>query len=58
MGWPEFGFGIAKDPTDLTEKRFILALWRGDRDPRDWPDALRHGGEWPWIDDKIPGATG
>ena len=58
MGWPEFGFGIAKDPTDLTEKRFVLVRWRGDRDQRDWPDTLRRGGEWPWIDDKIAGSSG
>ena len=58
MGWPEFGFGIAKDTTDLTERRYTLVRWRGERDERAWPQHLRRGGDWPWTDDAIPGNTG
>lgn len=39
--WPEFGLHI-KDTG-------ILSHWRGDRDERSWPPALRRGGEWPWT---------
>lgn len=58
MGWPEFGFGIAQDKTDLTGRLYALVRWRGDRDERSWPNQMRRGGEWPWTDDKIPGNTG
>lgn len=40
MRWPEFGLHI----TDTGQ----LKHWRGDRDERDWPTALRRGGNWPW----------
>ena len=48
MGWPEFGFGLARDPS--MEGRVVLQRWRGDREERSWPDALDRGGAWPWVD--------
>lgn len=39
--WPEFGLHLA----DGGELRH----WRGDRDQRDWPKALKRGGTWPWT---------
>lgn len=48
MGWPEFGFGLARDPN--MEGRVVLQRWRGDREERSWPDALDRGGAWPWVD--------
>lgn len=61
LGWPEFGFGIAPDPSEdmgggLPPSLFRLVRWRGDRDERAWPHSLRRGGEWPWQDDN-PTAT-
>lgn len=41
MRWPEFG--IYLDPGSGG-----LRHWRGPRDERDWPAALKRGGEWPW----------
>lgn len=40
MRWPEFGLHITETGH--------LKHWRGDRDERQWPTALRRGGEWPW----------
>lgn len=50
MGWPEFGFGIAMDPTDEAGLTANLVRWRGDRDQRAWPQTLLRGGQWPWSD--------
>jgi hypothetical protein len=41
LRWPEFGLHLAESG--------LLTHWRGDRDERDWPEALRRGGEWPWT---------
>lgn len=38
--WPEFGVFLAADGR--------LRHWRGQRDQRDWPVALRRGGAFPW----------
>lgn len=53
MRWPEFGFGIApaKEPVagqPCTE--VLVKHWRGQRDERNWPAALKWGdpGDWPW----------
>jgi replicative DNA helicase len=46
MGWPEFGLGIRSDMED--PKRYELVPWRGSREERDWPVALRRGEKWPW----------
>lgn len=48
MGWPEFGFGLARDPSN--EHGVMLSRWRGDREERDWPDGFDRGGPWPWTD--------
>lgn len=51
MGWPEFGFGIRADPDE--EGRFEFIPWRGAREQRDFPEALRRGvreaAEFPWV---------
>lgn len=49
--WPEFGLHLGEDGA--------LTHWRGPRDERQWPPALRRGGEWPWtVGDAEPvGAT-
>lgn len=39
--WPEFGLHLGDDGA--------LRHWRGARDERDWPAALKRGGEWPWT---------
>ena len=38
--WPEFGLYLSPEGH--------LRHWRGARDERDWPVALRRGGPWPW----------
>lgn len=38
--WPEFGIFLAPDGQ--------LRHWRGQRDERDWPGALRRSTPWPW----------
>jgi hypothetical protein len=53
LGWPEFGFGIARsgdDPEHLADVR----RWRGDRDEREWPAQLIRGGPFPWSDESVP----
>jgi len=50
LGWPEFGFGFATDQKDPA--RVEVIRWRGDRDERDWPKAMRRGGTLPWTDDR------
>lgn len=47
--WPEFGIAI----TDRHE----LLHWRGARDERQWPAALKRGGEWPWTVQTDPRAV-
>ncbi|MDQ6854083.1 MAG: AAA family ATPase [Actinomycetota bacterium] len=39
--WPEFGLHLSKQGQ--------LLHWRGARDERNWPAALKRGGEWPWT---------
>ena len=46
--WPEFGLHLA--PTGQ------LNHWRGDRDERQWPAALKRGGDWPWSPELDPKA--
>lgn len=52
LRWPEFGYGIqpAEDYTP-NDRRVVLRSWRGDREERDWPTALRAGGPLPWSID-------
>ena len=42
QGWPEFGRGLRKSIDD--PDKFLLEEWRGDRDVRDIPTALKRGG--------------
>jgi hypothetical protein len=49
LGWPEFGFGLAKDPDDPHVRHVVR--WRGDRDERAWPERLRWGSVFPFVDD-------
>jgi hypothetical protein len=46
MRWPEFGLYL--------DKNGQLSHWRGARDERDWPEALRRGGPWPWSPETDP----
>ncbi len=39
--WPEFGIFVGQTGA--------LSHWRGARDEREWPAALKRGGEWPWM---------
>lgn len=45
--WPEFGLHIGADPSGTGTSE--LRHWRGARDERDWPSALKRGGDWPWT---------
>jgi hypothetical protein len=56
LRWPEVGFGIrptADSPVtpEQRPKELELVAWRGQRETRDWPDLIRHGGgfELPWM---------
>lgn len=41
LRWPEFGIYLAEGGS--------LTHWRGARDEREWPTALKRGGPWPWT---------
>lgn len=41
LRWPEFGLYLSPEGH--------LQHWRGPRDQRDWPAALKRGGAWPWT---------
>ena len=43
LRWPEFGLELTRTGQ--------LKHWRGARDERSWPAALKRGGEWPWTID-------
>lgn len=53
LGWPEFGFGLdprGEAPRFPGELEVDFKAWRGQREQRDWPNALarsNHG--WPWV---------
>lgn len=60
MRWPEFGIKIERD--EENKKLFHLGHFRGQREIREWPATLEHGGpmQWPWrapIEDRIPNPT-
>lgn len=44
--WPEFGINLTPDPT--TQHRYELNHYRGARDQREWPKALKRGQTWPF----------
>jgi hypothetical protein len=50
LGWPEFGFGLRRDPQDPDDKAHVVS-WRGARDERSWPTDLEkgRGGRLPWL---------
>ncbi len=41
LRWPEFGIYLSPEGQ--------LQHWRGQRDERDWPAALKRGGLLPWT---------
>lgn len=41
LRWPEFGLFLSPEG--------YVRHWRGDRDERQWPAAMKRGGEWPWT---------
>jgi hypothetical protein len=41
LRWPEIGLNLSKAG--------LLTHWRGARDEREWPSALKRGGDWPWT---------
>lgn len=54
MRWPEMGMGIAPNSDDWPCKNVKVKAWRGNRDERHWPSALKWGEsdfDWPWIID-------
>lgn len=54
LRWPEFG--ISMRPTDHTYLTMELQHWRGARDERHWPAAIKRGRTWPWevVPDQEP----
>lgn len=51
--WPELGYGISPANNDDPCKEVVIRAWRGARDSRHWPRALRWGDEahgFPWVD--------
>lgn len=52
LGWPEFGYGIRKNPDPASPLLFDFVAWRGAREERKWPHHLYRGdwaiGDWPW----------
>lgn len=46
MRWPEVGIHIGLSGA--------VTNWRGQRDERGWPKALRRGGPWPWTEAREP----
>lgn len=58
MRWPEMGMGIAPITEDQPCQNVVIKAWRGNRDERHWPRALRWGTsefDWPWVVDERPG---
>jgi hypothetical protein len=50
LRWPEFGFGLRRDPD--VDNKFEWSAFRGPRDDnREWPEALYRGAQgcWPWT---------
>ena len=41
LRWPEFGICL--------EDNGLLFHFRGQRDPRDWPEKMHWGEQWPWM---------
>jgi hypothetical protein len=50
------GMGIAPATEDYPCKNVLVKAWRGNRDERHWPRALRWSedeNDWPWIVDEF-----
>lgn len=55
LRWPEMGMGITPNSEDWPCKNVSVVPWRGNRDERHWPRALKWGedeNDWPWIIDR------
>ena len=60
MRWPEFGYGLrpVEDEMAAREERLREVVpWRGARDTRDWPEHVKQGMDWPWVQ-TVPGLSG
>lgn len=60
MRWPEFGYGLrpVEDEMSAREERMREVVpWRGARDTRDWPEYVKQGSSWPWVQ-TVPGLNG
>lgn len=58
MRWPEMGMGIMAATEDFPCKNVFVKAWRGNRDERSWPKALKWSeseNDWPWIYDREVG---
>lgn len=54
LRWPEMGMGIVPNGDEWPCRNVKVLPWRGNRDERHWPKALRWSvvdGEWPWVVD-------
>lgn len=53
MRWPEMGMGIMPSADETPCRHVAVKAWRGNRDERDWPRALKWSVEgsndWPWV---------
>lgn len=52
LRWPEMGMGIAPANDRYPCKNVVVKPWRGNRDERHWPRALKWGesdNDWPWV---------
>lgn len=55
MRWPEMGMGISPASEETPCRNVDVKPWRGNRDERHWPRALRWGNSdtnWPWVIDE------
>lgn len=61
MRWPEMGMGITPNTEEVPCKSVKVVRWRGNRDERHWPYALKWSeseNEWPWIVDNVAADRG
>lgn len=56
LRWPEMGMGIRPAVNDVYPcKNVVVQPWRGNRDERHWPKALKwseNDNDWPWVIDE------
>lgn len=56
LRWPEMGMGIVPNSEEWPCKNVLVQPWRGNRDERHWPRAMRWSGDdndWPWLVDEF-----